>query len=156
LIGAQLLAASLGTIAMAIAKEVGYRTYALAELRRGAGYLVAVVVTSAVFVAAHVAGGVPWPAGVLVVGSASVMFAVIMLECGSLPLVAAMHATTNLVQDNVLRPTPDASLFSMRMPAPPSGDAELAIWLAIAGINLVVVAAVLAVRRGSSRPADTE
>jgi len=82
---ARFLAASLGTVAMGIAEEVGYRSYGLAETRRLAGYGVAVALSTTIFVAAHVAGGVPWHAALLVVGSSSVLFCIVMLETRNLP-----------------------------------------------------------------------
>jgi membrane protease YdiL (CAAX protease family) len=141
-------AASLGTLAMGIAEEVGYRSFGLSELRRlfGArhrgGYAAAVTISTAVFVAAHVAGGVPWPAAVLVVGSASVLFCVVMLETRSLPLVVALHVVTNLVQDNTLRTDAAASLFTPRASGPAAPD--LAIWTTMALINLIAAGALLA------------
>lgn len=142
-IGAHVAAATGGTIAMGIAEEVGYRSFGLLELRRVGGYAIAVAISSAIFVAAHIAGGVPWQAGLLVVGSASILFCVLMLETRSLPLVATLHIVTNLVQDNTLRGTPGASLFTARATLPATGRDDLAIWIALAAVNLCVAAGVM-------------
>jgi membrane protease YdiL (CAAX protease family) len=151
LVASQFLAASLGTVAMGIAEEVGYRSFGLLETRRIAGNGAAIALSTAVFVAAHVAGGVPWPAALLVVGSASVLFAVLMLETRNLPLVIALHVATNLVQDNTLRGSAAASLFSARAVSPAAADHEIAIWGAMAAMNLAAAAVVFAsVRRPSA------
>lgn len=148
-VATRFVAATIGTIAMGIAEEVGYRSYGLVQARRIAGYGSAVTLSSAIFVAAHIAGGVPWQAALLVVGSASVLFCVLMLETRSLPLVIALHATTNLVQDNTLRGTANASLFTARAAASTPHD-ELAVWTAMASINLIVAAGIVAWSRRRS------
>jgi membrane protease YdiL (CAAX protease family) len=145
-------AASLGTVAMAIAEEVGYRSYALRELHRSSGYIPAVVIPTVVFVAAHFAGGVPWQPAVMVVGSTSVLLAVIMLETRSLPLVIALHAMTNLVQDNLLRPSPDASLFTLAPGTGPTAADSLAVWLAMMSINVIATGTLLGMRRRGRAP----
>ena len=140
------LAATLGTVAMGVAEEVGYRTFGLFELRQRFGYFVALLIPQLIFVAAHVVGGVPWPAGVLVVGSASVLFAVVMLETGSLPLVAALHVATNLMQDDLER-TSDSSLF-MAQPLAAPGSANLPVlWAMIAVVNVAAAAGYAAWKR---------
>lgn len=142
---ARFVAASLGTLAMGIAEEVGYRSYGLVESDRRAGPVVAVALSSAIFVAAHIAGGVPWVAALLVVGSATVLFCVVMLETRQLALVIALHVVTNLVQDNTLRGAPDASLFTAHATSP--AGSEWASWGAIALLNLGAAAAVVAWHR---------
>jgi membrane protease YdiL (CAAX protease family) len=137
------LAASIGTLFMAIAEEVGYRSYALRELQLHTGYWTAVLIPTAVFTAAHFAGGVPWQAAVLVVGSTSVLFSVVMLEVRNLSLVAAMHAATNLVQDNLLRPSADASLFVIAVGTGPGEQDQWAVWFAMLAVNVVATGALL-------------
>lgn len=144
LVPAQFLAASLGTIAMGCAEEIGYRSYALRALRPIFGAQAAVFVPSLLFVAVHVAGGVPWPAGLLVVGSMSVLLGVVMLKTGDLPLVISLHIATNLVQDNLLRLSPTASLFAaqpLQTAVPPE---PLQVWIAIGAFNLAAAAGVAA------------
>jgi len=143
-VGTQLAAATAGTIAMGVAEEVGYRSFGLFELRRAGGYATAVAISTAIFVAAHVAGGVPWQAGLLVVGSASILFCVLMLETRSLPLVATLHFVTNLVQDNTLRGSPGASLFIAHASPAAAARDDRAIWIAIAFVNVLVAAGVMA------------
>ena len=148
LLATHFVAASFGTIAMGIAEEVGYRSYGMRELQRLKGSTVAVMLPTAIFIAAHVAGGVPWQAGLLVVGSAGLVFAIVMLRTGNLPLVIALHVATNLVQDNLLRISKDSSLFLVSpavASAPP--DRHL-VWIAIGAINLIAAAGVLIWTRG--------
>lgn len=151
---AHLVAASIGTVAMGIAEEVGYRTFGLFELRRVAGYGVAVAVSTVIFIASHIAGGVPWQAALLVVGSASILFCILMLETRSLPLVVALHVTTNLVQDNTVRGTDDASLLTVSVASSPAAGVDLHLWTAIGALNLLVAAGMLArrLRRAAARP----
>ena len=143
LLPAHWLAASLGTVAMGIAEEVGYRSFALRELRLRSGYWTAVFLPTALFVASHLAGGVPWQAAVLVVGSASVLFAIVMLETRSLPLVIALHVVTNLVQDNLLRSAQDASLFTFAEGGPVAAD-QFEIWIGLATVNVLAIIAMFA------------
>lgn len=136
-------AASVATLAMGIAEEVGYRSYGLHVLRSRFGYWSAAVVPTAIFIAAHVVGGAPWPAGVLVVGSASMLFAVVMLETGNLPLVVALHATTNLIQDNLLRTSPDSSLFRATFTGKVADSDSMLVWITLALINTLAMIAVI-------------
>lgn len=138
------LAASIGTVAMGIAEEVGYRSFALHELRLRTGYWPAVLIPTVLFAASHFAGGVPWQAAVLVVGSASVLFSVVMLETRSLPLVIALHAASNLVQDNVLRPSIDSSAFTLISVSGPAQAVQSKIWFAMMAVNVLATAVVLA------------
>jgi membrane protease YdiL (CAAX protease family) len=149
---AAFVAASLGTVGMGIAEEVGYRTYGLLGLRTRLGYTAAVLSTTALFVAAHVAGGVPWLAALCVVGTASVLFAVLMVETRNLPLVVAVHVASNLVQDNVLRTSGQASLLEMHTLAPAGASDTARVWVAMGAINLLTAAAVLAWRRRQPQP----
>jgi membrane protease YdiL (CAAX protease family) len=141
------LAASLGTVAIGIGEEVGYRSFALRELRVRTGYWPAAFITTALFAASHYAGGVPWQATLLVVGSAGALFSVVMLETSSLPFVIAMHATTNLVQDNLLRPAIDSSLFMLAAGRGPGPGDLIDIWLAMMAVNVLALGAVLAIRK---------
>jgi membrane protease YdiL (CAAX protease family) len=143
------------TVAMGIAEEVGYRTYGLRALRERGGYWTAALVPTAIFIAAHVSGGVPWLAGVLVVGSASVLFAVVMLETNKLPLVVALHATTNFIQDNLLRTSPDSSLFNATFAGTIADTDRIYAWIALALINALATIAVIGWSRRSARTAKT-
>jgi membrane protease YdiL (CAAX protease family) len=137
------VAACGATVAMGIAEEVGYRSYGLRALRERGGYWTAALLPTAIFISAHVAGGVPWLAGVLVVGSASVLFAVVMLETNKLPLVVALHATTNFIQDNLLRTSPDSSLFQATFPSKIAENEHIYAWIALALINALATLAVI-------------
>jgi hypothetical protein len=138
------VAASAGTIAMGVAEEVGYRSYGLRALKERGGYWMAALLPSAIFVAAHVAGGVPWLAGVLVVGSASVLFAVVMLETNQLPIVVALHVTTNILQDNLLRTSPDSSLLHATFAREVVDADRISTWAALALINTLAVIGTIA------------
>jgi hypothetical protein len=67
-----------------------------------------------------------------------------MLETRSLPLVIALHATSNLVQDNVLRPTIDSSAFTLTSVGELAREAPLEIWCAMMAINVLATVAMLA------------
>lgn len=133
-----LLTGVLAALAMGIAEEVGYRSYGLERLYLQYGAVVSVLVPSAVFVLAHLTGGMPWLAGLLVVGSCSLLYGSLMLATRSLPFVAAFHVANNLVQDALLR-TGTGSLWQ-----PVFQDAEaphrhqLAIWAGMALVNLAL------------------
>ena len=138
------LAAGIGTVAMGVAEEVGYRSFALRELQARAGYWPAMLIPTVLFCASHFAGGVPWQATLLVVGSASVLFSVVMLETRSLPLVIALHAASNLVQDNVLRPSIDSSAFTLTSLSGPAQAVQLQVWFAMMAVNVLATVTVLA------------
>jgi membrane protease YdiL (CAAX protease family) len=133
---------TLGTLAslgMGIAEEVGYRTYGMDFLLRHVGALAAIVVPSAIFVGMHIAGGVPWLAGLLVVGSASLMYGCLMLATRSLPFVAAFHIANNLGQDAWLR-TSAGSLWRPVFGSDIAAVSQPAIWAGMMVLNLVVAA----------------
>jgi len=109
-------------------------------------------VPSIIFIAAHIAGGVPWLAGVLVVGSASVLFAVVMLETNKLPLVVALHVTTNIIQDNFLRTVPDSSLFHATFAGGLVDSDRIHTWIALALINALAAIAVIGWSRHARAP----
>ena len=144
IVPAHWFAASLGTVAMGIAEEVGYRSFALRGLRLQSGYWTAVFLPTTLFAVSHLAGGVPWQAAVLVVGSASVLFAIVMLEMRSLPLVIALHVATNLVQDNLLRSARDSSLFDLAEGSGPTPTDQFTIWVGLATVNVLAAIATLA------------
>lgn len=130
-----LLLASLATIGMGIGEEVGYRSYGFARLRSLGGAAAAVLLPTILFVGVHVAGGVPLLAGLLVVGSSSVLYGILMLTVRSLPFVAAFHIGNNLMQDTFFR-TSSGSLFRPRFAAAPYVAPEIRIWIGIALVNL--------------------
>ena len=135
-----LLTGALAALAMGIAEEAGYRSYGLERLYLQYGAVVSVLAPSAVFVLAHLSGGMPWLAGLLVVGSCSLLYGSLMLATRSLPFVTAFHIANNLVQDALLR-TGTGSLWQ---PVFQSADApqrhQLAIWMSMALVNLALAA----------------
>lgn len=135
-----LLAGALAALAMGIAEEVGYRSYGLERLYIRYGAAVGVLAPSAVFVLAHLSGGMPWLAGLLVVGSCSLLYGSLMLATRSLPLVTAFHVANNLVQDALLR-TGTGSLWQpvFRNAEAPQRH-QLAIWVSMAIVNLALAA----------------
>lgn len=143
---------ALGTgasIGMGMAEEVGYRTYGMDRLLDVSGPLAALLVPTAVFVGVHVAGGVPWLAGLLVVGSSSVMYGCLMLATRSLPFVAAFHIANNLGQDALLR-TSAGSLWRPIFHADVATASQPAIWLGMMVLNLLVAARAWTVWRRAS------
>jgi len=139
------------TLAIGIAEEVGYRSYGMRRLHEGYGAAAAVLLPTAIFVLAHVAGGVPWLAGLTVIGTASVLYGCLMLATRSLALVAAFHIGNNLVQDAALR-TSAGSLFVSSFADPERAQAAgPAIWSSMAALNLAVAFAVLAWHRSRTR-----
>lgn len=124
------------TLAIGVAEEVGYRSYGMERLHHDHGAAWAVLLPTIIFVLAHMAGGMPWLPGLLVVGSSSLLYASLMLATRSLPFVAAFHIANNLVQDALLR-TGGGSLWQpvFRDPAQAHG---LPIWLCMAVLNLLV------------------
>lgn len=145
---------ALGTgasIGMGIAEETGYRTYGFDRLLDIYGPLAALFVPTAVFVGVHVAGGVPWLAGLLVVGSSSVMYGCLMLATRSLPFVAAFHIANNLGQDALLR-TSTGSLWKPVFHADVATASQPAIWLGMMMLNLLVASAAWWFWRRTPRP----
>ncbi|WP_448101206.1 CPBP family intramembrane glutamic endopeptidase [Luteibacter jiangsuensis] len=134
-----------------IAEEVGYRTYGMDRLLDVSGPLAALLIPTAVFVGVHVAGGVPWLAGLLVVGSSSVMYGCLMLATRSLPFVAAFHIANNLGQDALLR-TSAGSLWKPVFHADVAAASQPAIWLGMMLLNLLVASGALAIWRRTPRP----
>ena len=133
-----LLTGVLAAVAMGVAEEVGYRSYGLERLHVQYGAAISVLAPSAVFVLAHLSGGMPWLAGLLVVGSGSLLYGSLMLASRSLPFVAAFHIANNLVQDALLR-TGTGSLWQ---PVFENAEAphrhQSAIWMCMAGVNLAI------------------
>lgn len=137
-----LLMGALAALAMGIAEEVGYRSYGLERLYIQYGAVVSVVAPSLVFVLAHLSGGIPWQAGLLVVGTCSLLYGSLMVVTRSLPFVTAFHVANNLAQDALLR----TGAGSLWQPIFENAEAphkhQVAIWASMAAINLVVVACV--------------
>ncbi|MBN7138901.1 hypothetical protein A7A76_07265 [Lysobacter enzymogenes] len=137
-----LLMAAAAAMALGVAEEVGYRSYGLERMYEQHGALAAVVVPSAVFVLAHLSGGMPWQAAVLVVGTCSLLYGCLMLVTRSLPLVAAFHVANNLIQDALLR-TGEGSLWRPEFQnADAPHDHQMAIWACMGGANVIVAACV--------------
>lgn len=136
---------------MGIAEEVGYRTYGMDRLLNVSGPFAALLVPTAVFAGVHVAGGVPWLAGLLVVGSSSVMYGCLMLATRSLPFVAAFHIANNLGQDALLR-TSSGSPWKPVFHADVATASQPAIWLGMMVLNLLVASAAWVVWRRTPRP----
>lgn len=130
---------TLASVGMGIAEEVGYRTYGMDRLEVRAGAVAAVLVPSFLFAGMHIAGGVPWQAGLLVVGSASVMYGCLMLATRSLPFVTAFHIATNLGQDAWLR-TSEGSLWRPVFASDIPASSQLVIWIGMTVLNLSVAA----------------
>lgn len=130
---------TLASVCMGIAEEVGYRSYGMDRLEVRAGASAAVLVPSILFAGMHIAGGVPWPAGVLVVGSASIMYGCLMLATRSLPFVAAFHIANNLGQDAWLR-TSEGSLWRPVFASDVTAGPQLYIWIGMTVLNLAVAA----------------
>ncbi|WP_343222484.1 type II CAAX endopeptidase family protein [Lysobacter sp. ISL-50] len=137
-----LLAGALAALVMGVAEEVGYRSYGLERLYIQYGAVVSVLASSAVFVLAHLTSGMPWLAGLLVVGSCSLLYGSLMLVTRSLPLVTAFHIANNLVQDALLR----TGAGSIWQPVFQNADAphrhQMAIWVSMALVNLALTAGV--------------
>lgn len=141
---------TLASVGMGIAEEVGYRTYGMDCLLRRYGPVTALLVPTVIFVGVHVAGGVPWLAGLLVVGSSSVMYGCLMLATRSLPFVAAFHIANNLGQDAWLR-TSEGSLWKPVFQTDVSSASQPAIWAGMMLLNLLVAAVAWGYWRRSSR-----
>lgn len=135
-----LLSASLATVAIGIAEEVGYRSYGMERFHARYGPGAAALVPTLVFAAAHLSGGMGVLPAVLVVGSAGLMYASLMLATRSLPFVAAFHIANNLGQDALLR-TGAGSLWTPEFRDPLGAESNAAwIWVGMAAINLAVAA----------------
>ena len=141
-------------IALGIAEEVGYRSYALERLDAQYGAIVGVLAPTAIFVLSHLSSGMPWKAAVLVVGTCSVLYGSLMLWTRSLPLVAAFHVANNVGQDALLR----TSSGSLWLPVFADVDAakmhQLGIWTSMAALNLFLAICIwtLWVRRPPGGP----
>jgi membrane protease YdiL (CAAX protease family) len=142
------------TLMIGIAEEVGYRSYALDRLYVRYGAAISVLALSAVFVLVHVIGGVPWLAGLLVVGSCSVLYGTLMLVTRNLPFVAAFHIANNLIQDALLRTGPGSVWQPVFADVEAAHRHQAGIWACMALVNLA--AAVYAWKRwGPVRRATT-
>lgn len=135
------------TFAIGIGEEVGYRSYAMKQAQRLSGVLGALLIPTSIFILAHLAGGMPWQAGLLVVGTCSLLYGVLMLATRSLPLVAAFHIGNNLVQDWILRTSND-SLWQVHFQDISAAEhSAFPIWAGIASVNLVIIAAIIVWKR---------
>lgn len=135
-----LISGTVASLAIGVAEEVGYRSYGMERLYQAYGAAAAVVLPTLIFVAAHLAGGMAWLPGLLVVGSGGLLYACLMLATRSLPFVAAFHIANNVAQDALLR-TSEGSLWQpvFRDPAQAPSNG-LPIWLSMAALNLAVAA----------------
>jgi membrane protease YdiL (CAAX protease family) len=141
----------IATFAIGIAEEVGYRTFGTIQALRLSGVSGALLIPTAIFISAHVAGGMPWMAALLVVGSCSALYGILLLITRSLPLVAAFHVGNNLVQDAVLR-TSRTSIAKLLYADPARAQQHsLQIWFGIAIVNLVLFAVLFALRKRITR-----
>lgn len=141
------------TCAMGIAEEVGYRSFGTERALRFGGITGAVLIPSSIFVLVHIAGGVPWLAGLLVVGSCSATYGLLMLMTRSLPLVAAFHIGNNLVQDTFLR-TSSGSIVTVVYAHPTQAqNHSLEIWLGMAIVNCMALGALVALGKRGGRKA---
>ncbi len=126
------------TMGIGIGEEVGYRSYGTREIFAIAGTLASLLLPTMIFVFVHVLGGVPLLAGILVVGTSSILYGALMLFTRSLPLVAAFHIGNNLAQDALLR-TSNASILAPRfVHTVQTGSVDLRIWIGMALVNLAV------------------
>lgn len=138
----QIIMSIVATFAIGIGEEVGYRSYGMEQARRAAGLAGALLIPTSIFVSMHFAGGMPLLAALLVVGSCSLLYGVLMIVTNSLPLVAAFHIGNNLVQDWILRPSP-GSLWQVRfLDTDLARHSAMRIWCGIALINLSIIAAI--------------
>ncbi len=137
-----LLMGVLAALAMGVAEEVGYRSYGLERLYVQYGAVVSVVVPSMVFVLAHLSGGMPWLAGLLVVGSCSLLYGSLMLATRSLPFVTAFHIANNLIQDALLRTGAGSLWQPLFQNAEAPHRHQAAIWTSMAIVNLALAACV--------------
>ncbi|NID14514.1 CPBP family intramembrane glutamic endopeptidase [Luteibacter yeojuensis] len=151
--GTAFVLGTLASIGMGIAEEVGYRTYGMYFLLRSIGAVMAVLVPTAIFVGMHMAGGVPWLAALLVVGSASVMYGCLMLATRSLPFVAAFHIANNLGQDAWLR-TSAGSLWQPVFRSDIPADSQPLIWVGMMVLNALVACVAWRVWRLRTRPSS--
>jgi membrane protease YdiL (CAAX protease family) len=151
----QIVSGIIATFAIGIGEEVGYRTYGMKLAGRAAGLAGALLIPTSIFLLMHLAGGMPWPAALLVVGSSSLLYGVLMLVTRSLPLVAAFHIGNNLVQDAILRPSAN-SLWQVHFHSIDSArHASMRIWLGIAIVNLSILAVIAWRSRVSSKNLPT-
>jgi membrane protease YdiL (CAAX protease family) len=142
-----LLFGTAATLMIGIAEEVGYRSYGLDRLYVRYGAATSVLAPSALFALVHMLGGVPWLAGLLVVGSCSVLYGTLMLVTRNLPFVAAFHIANNLIQDALLRTGPGSIGQPVFADVEAAQRHQVGIWACMALLNLAVAAYVWT-RRG--------
>lgn len=127
-------------IGIGIAEEAGYRSYGMEQARKAGGPGGALIIPTSIFVLAHIAGGVPWQAALLVVGTCSILYGALMMATRSLPLVAAFHIGNNLVQDWVLRASND-SLWQVHFQDISTAEhSSMRMWWGIASLNVAMIA----------------
>lgn len=137
------LVSLVATVGIGIGEEVGYRTFATREIFAVAGILPSLLLPTLIFVSVHLLGGMPLMAGILVVGTSSILYGALMLVTRSLPLVAAFHIANNLVQDTLLR-TSSASLLAPQYEHNVQNFAvDLRIWIGMALVNVAVALVLL-------------
>lgn len=135
-----LITGTFASLAIGVAEEVGYRSYGMERLHKAYVPAAAAILPTTIFVAAHLAGGLAWLPGLLVVGSGGLLYASLMLATRSLPFVAAFHIANNLAQDALLR-TSDGSIWRpVFQDAAQAQSNELPIWLSMGLLNLTVAA----------------
>jgi membrane protease YdiL (CAAX protease family) len=137
----------IAAFAIGIGEEVGYRSYGMEQARRASGLVGALLIPTSIFVLAHVIGGVPWQAGLLVVGTCSLLYGVLMIATRSLPLVAAFHIANNLFQDAVLRTSADSLWQAHFQNLNQAQRSALHIWWSIALVNVATIGAVTVWRK---------
>ncbi|HEV7607992.1 MAG TPA: hypothetical protein VGO61_11675 [Steroidobacteraceae bacterium] len=68
----------------------------------------------------------------------------VMLETNQLPIVVALHVTTNILQDKLLRTSPDSSLFHATFAREVVDADRISTWAALALINTLAVIGTIA------------
>lgn len=135
-----LITATVASFAIGVAEEVGYRSYGMERLHHDYGATGAVLLPTIIFVAAHLAGGMAWLPGLLVIGSGSLLYGSLMLATRSLPLVTAFHIANNVAQDALLRTSEGSIWQPVFRDSTQAQSNGLPIWLTMAALNLIVAA----------------
>lgn len=148
---------TVASLAIGVAEEVGYRSYGMERLYHDHGAIKAALLPTIIFVAAHLAGGIAWLPGLLVIGSGGLLYASLMLATRSLPFVAAFHIANNVAQDALLRTSEGSIWKPVFRDSAQAHSNGLPIWLCMAVLNLAIAACAWRYRaRYRSRQAASE
>jgi membrane protease YdiL (CAAX protease family) len=133
-----------------LAEELAYRAWLFMAMTERWGAGAAIGITSLVFAAAHVQGGVPWSSALAGVFTSGLLYAAVFLRWRSVPLTLGVHLAANVLQEVAGLRVSGLNLWAIDFASPVDASRGVLVLAGVAAVNLTAFAAVMLIRRARS------